>query len=121
MALLQDNRELVEFVRDFIRNVAAKNVKNWKKETTDLRKSHIKAVLQTAKNIFKGEDRLVQVDSPCNVFGSLLGSLSDVMKIDKTFWTPIDVSSPSFLFLGNYIGVGDYSIEVFLYHESETT
>lgn len=66
--------------------------------------------------IFRREERIVRLQSPIFVFGDIHGNLHDLMRFEQTLWRrgPL-LSGLNYLFLGDYVDRGDYSIEVITY------
>lgn len=71
-------------------------------------------VLNAAKPIFEKEGNILQLYAPMIVVGSLHGSIFNLYQIISRFGLP---PTRSYLFLGNFIGDGEFSLEtaVFLY------
>ena len=62
------------------------------------------------------EARVVEKASPCFVIGCLLGSLRDLLALERRFWRRgIQFETASYVFLGNAIEVGEDSLSVLLY------
>ncbi|KAH8300341.1 hypothetical protein KR044_013242, partial [Drosophila immigrans] len=65
-------------------------------------------LLQSARGVLIGEPMLLEVDAPINVVGDLHGQFSDMLRyFDNTGYPP----KTSYLFLGDYVDRGKYSVE----------
>ena len=66
--------------------------------------------------IVSSESRLVKVIHPVTVIGPVGGSLKDIMTMERLFWRAgPSHEAPTYLFLGNYIGLAGESLEVLVY------
>lgn len=76
----------------------------------------IRIIMQTVSNIFLKEKRVVEVRSPCYVFGDLHGNFRDLIGYSQLFWrcSPF-LNKGRYLFLGDYVDRGQYGIEVVMY------
>lgn len=69
-----------------------------------------------AEEVLKKEPRCVPIPSPCIVFGDIHGNLHDLMIYERLFWKKGPHLEPyCYLFLGDYVDRGMYSLEVFMY------
>lgn len=68
------------------------------------------------EKLFAKEPRILQIESPCTVMGDIHGNLTDLRTYERALWprAPVCVSS-QYLFLGDYVDRGDYSVECVLY------
>lgn len=68
------------------------------------------------ETIFSKESRIINVSSPCLVLGDIHGNLTDLRTYERSLWpkAPACVSC-NYLFLGDYVDRGDYSVECVLY------
>ncbi|XP_054159475.1 uncharacterized protein LOC128957696 [Oppia nitens] len=71
---------------------------------------------ELAQAVFQKESRVIRVSSPVFVLGDIHGNLHDLMIYERSLWKmgPTCVAS-SFLFLGDYVDRGEYSIECITY------
>lgn len=76
-----------------------------------LARDQVLRILRAATRIFQTEPNVLQVASPVTVCGDVHGQLYDVFKLFEIAGDPKDVS---FLFLGDYVDRGYYSLEVLL-------
>ena len=66
--------------------------------------------------IFGSEPRLLKLKSPVYVFGDFHGNMADLIAFSKLLWPlGMHLTPGSFLFLGDYVDRGQYSIEVLSY------
>lgn len=71
---------------------------------------------RTMETIFDQEERIINIDSPCLVMGDIHGNLSDLRIYERSLWPKAPVCcSKNYLFLGDYVDRGDFSIESVLY------
>jgi len=69
-----------------------------------------------AEYIFSSEPRLLKLKSPVYVFGDFHGNMADLIAFSKLLWPlGMHLTPGSFLFLGDYVDRGQYSIEVLSY------
>lgn len=73
-------------------------------------------MLKQMEKVFSAESRIVYVSSPCIVLGDIHGNLTDLRTYERSLWpkAPICVTS-NYLFLGDYVDRGEYSVECVLY------
>ena len=70
----------------------------------------------TLEYIFASEPRLLKLKSPVYVFGDFHGNIADLIAFSKILWPlGMHLTPGSFLFLGDYVDRGQYSIEVLSY------
>ena len=62
---------------------------------------------QDAKELFKSQPTLVEVNKSVNIVGDLHGSIFDLLRILK-----LGTPDENYLFLGDYVDRGSYSVEV---------
>ena len=89
--------------------------------TYDLRfefdKEYLQKLCEAAEQLFQKEPSLIRIKSPIKIFGNLYGQLGDLLKLFDNFGTPSDsvlhgdIDGFSYLFLGDYIDRGNYSLE----------
>ena len=69
-----------------------------------------------AEAIFRNEPRVIKVNSPCFVIGDIHGNIRDLMLYENLLWKAgPNCTAASYLFLGDYVDRGDYSVEVIIY------
>ncbi|OTF73023.1 hypothetical protein BLA29_000305 [Euroglyphus maynei] len=61
------------------------------------------------------EQRVKQLYSPCYIIGDIHGNLEDLMSLETTIWKQFPASGVHYLFLGDYVDRGRWSIECALY------
>ena len=66
----------------------------------------------------KREPNVIKLEPPCKVFGNLHGQYQDLMRFFDVYKGPMseaengDIESFGYLFLGNYVDRGCFSLEV---------
>ncbi|GMM31492.1 calcineurin catalytic subunit A [Martiniozyma asiatica (nom. inval.)] len=76
-----------------------------------LSQSQVLKIIRMATAIFEKEPNMLQIESPVTVCGDVHGQLYDLIKL---FDIAGDPENTSFLFLGDYVDRGYYSLEVLL-------
>lgn len=71
--------------------------------------SVLRSLISDAKKIFKEEDFCVMIKAKCVVVGDIHGDIFSLIRIFETMGFPPDTH---YLFLGDYVDRGHYSIEV---------
>ena len=79
----------------------------------------IKRLLQLcelSKPLLEAEDRVLDVSTPCYIFGDIHGNLKDLMIFGDNFWrsSPF-VNQSNYLFLGDYVDRGLFGVECCAY------
>lgn len=76
----------------------------------------ITALCLNMEEIFSNEPRIIKISSPCIVLGDIHGNLTDLRTYERSLWpkAPVCITS-NYLFLGDYVDRGDFSIECILY------
>lgn len=72
-------------------------------------KSDIIQLLHTVYPLFEDEDNIIALNAPVVVCGDVHGQFYDVLSL---FETGGDPSTTSYLFLGDYVDRGDFSVEI---------
>lgn len=65
--------------------------------------------------ILKAENCCPNINSPCIIVGDIHGNLEDLLTLEKTLWRHLPCLGPNYLFLGDYVDRGKWSIECALY------
>lgn len=76
-----------------------------------LKQTQVLKLIKMATKIFENEQNLLHVSSPVTVCGDIHGQLYDLCKL---FEIGGDPDKTSYLFLGDYVDRGSYSLEVLL-------
>ena len=82
---------------------------NHLKNDSKLLESEIKMIIKSALEIFKLQPVLLQLKAPMKIAGDVHGQLNDLIKIFQGSGFP---DESNYLFLGDYVDRGKYSIEV---------
>lgn len=88
----------------------------------NLKKELILKLCEETQKILENEDTLLHLTSPLKIYGNLNGQLGDLMKLFEHFGTPTeslangngngDIEGFTYLFLGDYVDLGLFSVEV---------
>ena len=94
-----------------------KNIPDWKALQSHLikegrlSKSDIKEIINLFKKVIKNEPNIVKIDDPITVVGDLHGQFYDLLKCLEVGGNP---ENTKYLFLGDYVDRGSFSIEILL-------
>jgi len=81
-----------------------------------LSKEYILNLISQAKSLFEKTSCLINLQWPIKIFGSLHGQYNDLIRFFNVFGRPSehrgDIDSFEYLFLGNFVNRGGFSIEV---------
>lgn len=90
--------------------------RSWIPKNKDLIAELISDLCQQVGEIFANESRVLRVRSPCVVLGDIHGNLTDLRAYERSLWpkAPVCVAC-NYLFLGDYVDRGEYSVECILY------
>lgn len=72
-------------------------------------------VCKQAETIFDNEPRVLRVHSPCFVIGGIHGNLRDLINMEQQLWPTFPLLPSCYVFLGDYVNCGDFSVECALY------
>ena len=90
---------------------------NYKKNKVQLKKDHIIELIGEALLIVQSMPIVSKIRPPVKVFGSLHGNYLDLLRFFDQWKSPVDISnggdidSFDYVFLGNYVDRGAFSIE----------
>ncbi|KPM07246.1 serine/threonine protein phosphatase-like protein 7 [Sarcoptes scabiei] len=65
--------------------------------------------------MLESEKRIKSVNSPCFIVGDIHGNLEDLISLETTIWKRFPCQGVHYLFLGDYVDRGRWSIECILY------
>lgn len=84
-------------------------------KTSSFASDLIRLCRQAAKQ-FSTEDRLLQLASPCYIFGDIHGNMPDLHFFSENLWSfGVELTAGNFLFLGDYVDRGQQGLEVVAY------
>jgi protein phosphatase len=112
-----DDEELYE---NFISNLLKPN--DWKINLEDtgeisrfrFRREHIIALTKACQEIVASQPIILQVNTPIKIFGDIHGQYEDLMRFFELWGEPSydgDINNIDYLFLGDYVDRGVYSLE----------
>ncbi|XP_054162444.1 uncharacterized protein LOC128960397 [Oppia nitens] len=117
-----DPTEILDRLKQYSCRVFSSDVK--RQEKTELNKDLWKYLGEVVPNmctqvlaILSGESNVVNVSSPAYVLGDLHGNLEDIYEDDQKMCHSSDpqISGANYVFLGDFVDRGKYSIEVTVY------
>ncbi|GMM45248.1 calcineurin catalytic subunit A [Pichia kluyveri] len=76
-----------------------------------LKESQVLKIIKMATKIFENEPNMLHIPSPVTICGDIHGQLYDLCKLFEICGDP---DKTSFLFLGDYVDRGSYSLEVLI-------
>ncbi|XP_054167537.1 uncharacterized protein LOC128964591 [Oppia nitens] len=77
--------------------------------------NYLEALSSDLIGLFGSEDRCIKLNSPAFVFGNIFGSLDDLLTFENDLWQSFPVISAHYLFLGNVVDKGKWSLECAIY------
>ena len=83
-------------------------------------KHYLDKLFSEVEKLFQREPSLLRLKSPIKIFGNIHGQLGDLLKLFENFGTPLDsvfhgdIDGFSYLFLGDYIDKGNFSLETLI-------
>lgn len=75
----------------------------------------IQELTQQILAILKTELKCKKIASPCFIIGDIHGNLEDLLSLEKALWRRIPTIGSNYLFLGDYVDRGRWSLECSLY------
>lgn len=76
-----------------------------------IKESEVKALCDRAKEILSNESNVVKVDTPLTICGDIHGQFYDLMELFKVGG---ECPETNYLFMGDFVDRGFYSVETFL-------
>jgi len=96
-----------------LRNVSGTNVRHDYLSDQSHTKAMVTELCTRVKGLVEKEDRIIRLNSPVVIFGDLHGNLQNLLIFERIFFPAGPRASPyTFIFLGDYVDRGDYSLEV---------
>lgn len=77
--------------------------------------SYLNILCQNVRNLLECQSKVIKINSPAFVIGDIRGNLDELILMEKTLWQSVPVVPNNFVFLGNYVNVGKWSVECILY------
>ena len=109
-------QELREFNKSHKGNL--ENPRGFFSDNNDTRQEFVRLLEQLSKDIIpilESEDRCVKVGAPAYVIGDIHGNIEDLMSIEKYLFKTIPIISANYVFLGDYVDRGVWSVECAVY------
>lgn len=76
----------------------------------------LRQLCKEVTELVRNEPPVLKLNSPIFVLGDTHGNINDILTYEEQLWPMATVvTGPNFLFLGDYVDRGDYSIEVVAY------
>ena len=76
-----------------------------------IKESEVKALCDRAKEILSNEENVVKIESPLTICGDIHGQFYDLMEL---FRVGGECPETNYLFMGDFVDRGFYSVETFL-------
>jgi len=76
-----------------------------------IKESEVKALCDKAKEILSNEENVVKIESPLTICGDIHGQFYDLMEL---FRVGGECPETNYLFMGDFVDRGFYSVETFL-------
>lgn len=77
--------------------------------------SYLNILCQNVRSLMECEEKLVKINSPAFVIGDIRGNIEELLLMENILWQSIPVVPNNFVFLGNYVNIGKWSLECILY------
>ncbi len=79
-------------------------------------KTDLMALCDMARPLLESEPRCIKLQSPCHVFGDIHGNIEELQFFSDMIWMKgVHLTAGIFLFLGDYVDRGMYSVECVAY------
>ena len=115
---IHDHAEVHAAIRPFPKPTGTQDVRAaslWSHDPK-LLADYVMRMCAFVQRVMSHESRMVEKLSPCHVVGSIFGSIADLLTLERLFWKRgMQFEAGSYVFLGNYIELGDNSLEVLFY------
>ncbi|OTF72585.1 Calcineurin-like protein phosphoesterase [Euroglyphus maynei] len=107
---------IIKLIREFHSNKGTtRKPKGLLQNDQELLWKLITALCNDMDLLLDNEDKCVRISSPCFVIGDIHGNLDDLLTMEQVLWKRIPCVGANFLFLGDYVDRGQWSIECCLY------
>lgn len=107
---------IIEMVRSFNLNKGTtKNPKGLMTSQPEQLYKLIEELFNQVMDILKNETKCKKVSSPCFIIGDIHGNIEDLLSLEKCIWRRIPCIGSNYLFLGDYVDRGHWSLECALY------
>ena len=83
-----------------------------------LKKDHVLKLCEEVEKVLLAEPLVISLKPPLKIYGNINGQMGDMMKLFEHFGVPCDehlqgdIEGFTYLFLGDYVDLGKYSVEV---------